>query len=316
VPATNAAADQYLAPVHRSRFERLHRLDGAGWLQFGTWTFRTGKGTSAETHQTIYGYGVNVFATARGAAHALRDVKIPTSAYHVAHLAALRFTSTDASQTLVFVFFHYHTAEVEAYYEYTGVAPSAVASMLHHDFSRQLSHLVHLAHLYTRRPPPPTATPAAPTPTDTPVPTDTPTPTSTPTPTATGTATPFPTNTPGPTDTPTPTPTPTPSPTPTPVNYAVTARMAQQTYSTYAHATVNATVTLNGQPAAGIKVVASFAFSTGGEECQAVTDASGSASCSVLVPEGNSGKTVVVSVEATAPGGYATQATTSFRVGA
>ena len=97
IPATNAAADRYLAPVHRSNFERLHRLDGVGWLQFGTWSFHTGHGTSRETHRTIYGYGVNVFTGAGGATRALKDIKIPTAAYRVAHLPALRFLSTDAN---------------------------------------------------------------------------------------------------------------------------------------------------------------------------------------------------------------------------
>jgi len=313
IPATNAAADQYLAPVHHSSFEHLHRLDGSGWLQFGTSAFRTGSGTSAQTHQTIYGYGVNVFRTQKAAGHALKDVKIPTTRVRVAHLSARRFTSTDANETLVFVFFRVRTAEVEAYYQYAGVAPASIAASLHHYFGRQLSHLAHLVRLYTSRPPPPTATPVPPTATatDTPVPTDTPAPTSTSVPTATPTAIPTETRA----STATPLPTSTATPTPTPINYAVTASMARQTYNVGEQATVNAAVTLNGRPAAGVKVFASFGFSTGGAGCQAVTDATGNASCSVVVPSGNSGQIVLVNVEAVAGGGYTAQTTTSFRVG-
>jgi hypothetical protein len=90
--------------------------------------------------------------------------------------------------------------------------------------------------------------------------------------------------------------------------------MAQQIYRAYQQATVNAHVTLNGQPAAGVKVVANFAFGTGGTACQALTDASGNASCSVSVPPGNAGQTVAVDVEAIAQG-YSVQTTTYFRVG-
>jgi hypothetical protein len=314
VPPSNADADQYLAPVHRSSFEQLHRLDGAGWLQFGTWQFRTGSGTSASTHQTIYGYGINVFKAAAGAQRALNDVKIPTAGYRVAHLAALRFSSIDAAQTLVFVFLRFRSVEIEAYYEYTGTAPASTASALKHLFSRQLSHLAHLARVYTQRPPA-TATPIPPTatPTDTPPPTATPTsqPSATPTIAATVTSTP----TVAPTSTPSPTATSTPTPTATPIDYEVTASMERQSYNTGELAVVDAHVTFNGQPAGGIKVVANYSFPAGGRSCQAQTDSSGNASCSVRVPPGNSGSTVVVNVEAIAPGGYTAATTTFFRVG-
>jgi hypothetical protein len=317
VPATNAAADQYLQPVHRSSFEKLRRLDGAGWLQFGTWSFRTGTGASAESHETVYGYAVNIFATAASATRALKDVKIPTSTYRVARLPALRFTSSDATQTLVFVFFRYRTTEIEAYYQYIGAAPASTAATLHHYFSTQLSHLAHLARLYAGRPPAPTATPLPPTasPTNAPTPTETPGPSSTPTVVPSSTATSLPTSTSAPASTPTVTPTSTLAPTSTPVDLTVTASMGQQAYSSGEQAAVTADVTLNGQPVADITVEAAYGFSTGGESCRAVTNSSGKASCSVLVPNGNGGQTVIVNVEAVAAGGYSAQATTSFRAG-
>lgn len=311
VPATNASADRYLAPVHRSTFERLHRLDGAGWLQFATWHFKTGVGRTAAVHQTIYGYGINLFRRRRDARRALQDVKVPTRSYRIAHLPGRLFRSSTAEQTLVFAFFLYHAVEIEAYYEYSGVAPAAIAKKLRHSFNTQLSHLAHLTRVFERqRPPSPTATP---TPTLTPVPTATPNPAPTGTPVPTATIQPSATATPTGTPTSTPTPTATPTPSPTSTNYTIVAAMTSPGYPPHQPATVNIAVSYAGQPQSGVPLVVTFAFPTGDVLCQATTDASGKASCSVTVPTLVVGTTV--DVTANVVGGQREgTASTSFQV--
>lgn len=224
-PATNAQADVLFRNAHHSSFERLHRIDGVGWLQAAVWHFSTGRGAATQKHQTIFGYGINIFKTAQAASRALNDVKIVRTSYTVAHLPAQRFISSDARETLDFVFFAYRDVEIEAYYEYTGVAPKSLAKKLHHLFSKQNSHLAHLARVYSRLMhqvptatatlvPSPTATPmlTATSPTNTPSPTPKPSATSSPTPTASPATTPAATATVTSTPTPAATNTATPPP--------------------------------------------------------------------------------------------------------
>src|SRR5206468_4078721 len=103
----------------------------------------------------------------------------------IAHLTFHLYQVSDVHQTLVFAFFAYREVEVEAYYEYKGVAPTSLAKTVRHKFSTQTSHLAHYARLLSaldhRKP---TATPR---------PSSTPVPTSTPLPTEIPTATPIPT---------------------------------------------------------------------------------------------------------------------------
>jgi hypothetical protein len=54
-------------------------------------------------------------------------------------------SSSDAHQTLIFLFFVYHEVEVEVYLEYRGTAPAVIEGPLRHDLSKQASHLVSLA---------------------------------------------------------------------------------------------------------------------------------------------------------------------------
>lgn len=322
VPATNVFADRYLQPAHRSSFEHLHRLDGVGWLQFATWHFSTGAGKVKQQHQTNFGYGINVFKNHKAAKHAVADVKLPTTISRVAHLPARRFRSTDATRTLVFVFFVYRTIEVEAYYEYTGVAPLKMAHRLRHTFSTQSSHLAHLVRKLL----------AAPTPTSTPMPaaTDTPTetatmtpaatvtPTSPPAPSATPTSPPAATAAPRPSSTPTPTRTPTPRPSPTatatPVVATVTATLGAQRYRPGAHATVTASVTSGGSPVAGALVNVTFSYPDATRGCDAVTDASGQASCFTVVPAVSDGTPVQVTVDAVYGGGQTASTSLLFYV--
>src|SRR5438105_1439113 len=85
-PATNSEADRLLGPVHRSSFERLHRLDALGWLQAAQWHFNTGRGRARWHHLTIFGYGINVFRTKKQAEQVLRDVKLKTRPFGVSRL--------------------------------------------------------------------------------------------------------------------------------------------------------------------------------------------------------------------------------------
>ncbi|HLJ67535.1 MAG TPA: hypothetical protein VKX16_09260 [Chloroflexota bacterium] len=303
LPATDAVADRYLSPVHRSTFEMLRRVDGAGWLQFGMWHFSTGVGNTRQDHLTELGYAINVFRNARAAQRALADVKLPTQPYTVAHLRALRFFSSDARQTLVFVFFAYKSIEVEAYYEYPGVASAAVSQLLRHTFSRQGSHLAHVIRLLS----------AGRLNTPTPRPTDTPTTA----PTATATSTPSPIPTPTATSTPTPLPptaTPSPSATPTPAPLTVTAAMGSPSYQPGQTATVSIQVTQGGQPVAGTKVFVTFHFPTKPVGLTVVTDKNGNAQASTPVPTLPNGTQVQVEALAVGPNGEQATASTSFVV--
>lgn len=288
VPATNNQVDQYLQPAHRSTFERLGRLDGAGWLQFATWHFKTGRGGARETHSTVFGYGISVFRNAKSANRALADIRLKTNHFRVAHLPALRFQISDVHQTLVFSFFTYRSIEVEAYYEYSGVAPARVSRMLSHDFSRQRSHLAHLARVLTRRIQATATATAVPTDTSTPTPTDTPTavPPATATSVPTATVTPLPTSTTQPPSTATPTSTATPSPTPSavPVTLTVTATMEQLRYAPGKMATIDVQVTANAAPLAGATVQGTFFYPDATRQCESITDALGNATCAAVVP--------------------------------
>jgi len=297
LPATDRQTDLYFGPVHRSSFERLHRIDGAGWIQAAVWRFKTGAGGARATHPEVFAYSINLFRTGRQARQAVHDVKVKTVHSRVAHLGARRFESRDAHQTLIFLFFAYHEVEVEAYLEYRGTAPAAIERLLRHDFSKQASHLVSFARKESR------AVHATPTATATAVPsvtataTATATITATPTPTATAlpTATSAPTVTePPPTATPTPTatavptvpPTATPAPTmvPTSTGLVVTAMPGAASYEPGALATIHVHVTVDRQPVVGASVDITFFFTGQSVSCLAQTDASGNAECEVMVP--------------------------------
>lgn len=300
LPATNDQADRLLGPAHRTPFAGLHRLDGLGWLQAAIWHFKTGRGGATQQHQTVFGYGINVFHNAAQARRALADVKIKRRAYRVAHLPALLYQSTDVRQTLLFVFFAYKSVEVEAYYEYVGVATNYQAKMLRHTFSRQASHLAHLARglartLNEQPTPPPTATPS-PVPTSTPAPTATVTSTPSPTPTPVATAAP-PTATSTPVPTASPSPTAGPTATAAPAGFAMQAQLTKPAVPPGGMATVQVQVTRNGQPAAGATLSANFQFPKQPESCVGITDKSGIASCSVTVPTLPDGTQIQVAVQ-------------------
>jgi hypothetical protein len=303
VPATNLEADHYLRPVHRSSFKQLHRLDGAGWLQFATWHFQTGANRTAQSHQTVFGYAINVFASSHLASHALNDVRLSSQPYRIAKLPGRISRTSTVRATLVFMFFAYKSLEVEAYYEYSGVAPTATAKRLRHLLSTQSSHLARLSKAFLNSPPPPTALPETATPTAQTSPTATATPTSTPTLTPTA----------GPTSTPTPTAT--PLPTPTPAGLQLTASMGSSTYAPGDSAVVNAAVTYNGAPAQGVLIDATFTFGGEFDRCEVRTDVNGKASCSEVVPQGTpNGKQINVEVQATDSQGDTAEASTSFTV--
>lgn len=294
LPATDQQSDLYFGPVHRSSFEQLHRIDGAGWIQAAVWRFKTGRGGTGATHRVVFAYAINLFRTGRQARQAMHDVKIKTVHSRVAHLGARRFESSDAHQTLIFLFFVYHEVEVEAYLEYRGTAPAVIEGPLRHDLSKQASHLVSLARKESR------AVRATPTPTATAIPS----PTATATATATVTATPTPTATALPTSpstptvtalpaTPTATPIPTPPPTatatpaptmiPTSTGLVVTAMPSSASYAPGALATIQVRATVDQQPVAGASVNVTFFFSGGAVSCLTQTDATGNAACGVMV---------------------------------
>jgi hypothetical protein len=318
LPATNKEADVRLGPAHRSTFERLHRLDGEGWLQAAVWQFTTGRGGARRQHRTVYLYGINVFRNRAAAGRALADVKLQTRATRVAHLPALIYHVSDVRRTLVFIFFAYREVEVETYLEYTGVAPATMAKELRHHLSTQSSHLAHAARRLSallHQKPPATATPSS-TPAATDTPTAAATATASPSPSATAppTATSVPTAmaTAAPTDTATPVPTATA--TSVPASLDVEAQPGSAAYSPGGPALITVQVRLGGKPVVGALVNVSFNFPGVPVPCGAATDTSGNASCSVTVPPLPDGLIVPVSVTVSAPAGQTATAETSFIV--
>ena len=259
------------------------------------------------------------FTTISKQLRAVADQKIHAHPSKVAHLPSLLYGVSDVHQTLVFSFFAYREVEIEAYYEYKGVAPTKLAASIRHQFSTQTSHLAHYARrLSTLNHQKPTPTVA---PTRTPVPTSTLVPTEAPTfePAATITSTTPPTV--APTDTPTAgstnTPLPTPPPTITPVASGLVVQAVPQnpSYLVRDNATIQVHALLNGKPAVGAGVDVSFFFPGNSASCAATIDASGSASCSVVVPVVRAGVTVQVNVQVTAVSGEIGTANTSFTIG-
>jgi len=309
LPATNAVADTYFGPVHRTSFSRLGRIDGEGWIQAGLWHFRTGRGAAVRSHRTVFAYGVHVFKGARGSQRALNDLKLRTRLYRVAHLWTRRYAVSDAHGTLVFDFFRIGPVEVEAYFEYTGVAPLQLQDRLRHAFSTQSSHLVALTRRYS------TALRQHPaTPTESPVPTDTSTATEVATSTSTPTATPQPTNSSTPRPTPRPTNTPTATATPTPAGLVISAAPTAPSFAVGQLATVSVHVTFDGSDVPDARVSVTMLFPGNNGSCVGHTDATGTASCSVAVPEEPSGTRIPVQVEATTPQGDSALTSTSFTI--
>ncbi|HEX6507350.1 MAG TPA: hypothetical protein VF221_06940 [Chloroflexota bacterium] len=316
LPATNHEADLRLGPVHRSSFERLHRTDGEGWLQAAVWHFITGRGGTRWQHRTVFLYGINIFRSAKSATQALADVKLRTRLSRVAHLPSRLYRVSDAHQTLIFQFFVYREVEVEAYYEYKGVAPAGLAGSLRHRFGTQTSHLASLARkvsaLLHRKP---TATPLpsdTPTATATSLPTATVIPTAAPSPTVTQTLPP--TAMTVPTATSTTTEIPSPSPTATAARLVVQAAPARSAYSSGENAIVNVQVTLDGKPLAGASVSAFFNFPGQSQPCAANTDAAGNAVCSALVPNLPNGTNVPIVIEVTTADAGGTSLNTFFTI--
>jgi hypothetical protein len=177
LPATNREVDIRFGPVHRSSFDRLHRIDGDGWLQAGIWHFTTGRGATKWRHRTVFLYAINLFHNHQEATRAVADEKLRTHVSKLAHLPARLYRVSDVHQTLVFAFFAYREVEVEAYYEYRGVAPTSLAAAVRHKFSTQTSHLAHYARQLSaldHRKATPTPRPTG-TPLPTPVPSEMPT---------------------------------------------------------------------------------------------------------------------------------------------
>lgn len=309
LPATNRVADRYFGPVHRSSFGALHRIDGAGWVQAALWHFTTGKGGARRTHQTVFAYAINVYPSKKDAKAAVSNLKIKTKPYRVSKIYSRLYQSSDGRQTLVFLFFSYRGIEVESYYQYKGSAPAGIARSLRKLFFRQNRHLAAAArklHRSINKPPPPPQSTATSPPTA--APTDTPTPTETAAPAATATATAI-----RPTATPYPSPTPTSTPIPV---LALSASATSPTFAPNTQATVTAQVTLGGSPVAGAQVSMTFEFPGAPAFCNTVTDASGDASCSTVVPAGAShNTTVTVYVTARTADGGEVEGTATFKVG-
>lgn len=305
LPATNVNADRYLRPVHRTPFMRLRRIDAAGWLQFGSWKFQTRAGGATTDHAVTFGYGINLFRRPDAAHRALADVKLKTAPSRIAHVPSRRYRAVTAQGTLVFIFFAYRTVEVEAYYEYAGVAPAAMAKRLRHVLLRQEAHLVALAKRLSR-----VRRPAA-----TLVPTGSPT--ATPSPTAVR-ATPIDTPTVPPSPTATPAPTVPPSATPTAtalsVQLAVTAAPARPAYAPGEVAVIEILVTADGRPLAGAAVNAVVMFYQQSTSCSTVTGPGGTASCAVTVPATTPEGTARVTVNASWTRGAPASTSTTFEV--
>ncbi len=309
-PATNAEADARLHRIHRSSFDRLQRLDGEGWVQAAVWYFHLGQGVARQTHTVTFGYAINVFRNHRAANSAMGDVKLPLQPYRVGHLAALRYSASSAQVSLEFIFFTRGPVEVETYYEYTGAAPAIIARSLHHAFSRQSSHLAHKArsldraiHAHPTATPTPLLVPSTPTPT--PLPTATIVPSVIPSPTAVPTSTP----------TPRPTSTPTVAPAATPTGLIVTAKTDRSAYAPGDLASISVQVTFDNSPIAGAGFSANVIFPGHPATCSSVTDSSGSASCTVIVPSDPDGTTVPVWIQVvTSDGKSVTLPSISFTI--
>ncbi len=321
LPATNHEVDIRLGPVHRSSFDQLHRIDGDGWLQAAVWHFTTGRGATKWRHRTVFLYAINIFHNHQEAARAVADEKIHAHPAKVAHLPSLLYGVSDVHQTLVFTFFAYREVEVEAYYEYKGVAPTKLAASIRHQFGTQASHLAHFARrLSALDHQKPISTPI---PTWTPLPTQTPVPIETPIIVPVATA--APTSTVAPTDTPTllppagatstlaPTPLPTVSPAPT--GLVVQAVPQSPSYLVRDSATILVHALLNGHPPVGASVDVSFFFPGNATNCIATIDPSGNASCSVIVPVVHAGDTIQVNVQVTTVSGEIATTNTSFTIG-
>ncbi|HZU11920.1 MAG TPA: hypothetical protein VFB58_03700 [Chloroflexota bacterium] len=300
LPATNAEADHYFGPVHHTSFQRLHRVDGSGWIQAGLWQYTTGRGENLQIHHTVFAYGIHVFRSHAAARRALHDVRLRTHGTRVTHLYARAYVMSAAQETLVFLFFTYHDVLVESYLEYDGAAPASVSSLLMRDFHRQSSALAHLARRLHRAIHQPAPTPTA---------------TILPSPTATATS-PLPTATtvPAPTATPIPaTVIPTPTATATAAGPTLTA--SPQEPSVTPGSTETVTAVLSGPNAGGVTITMAFAIVGHPAVCTTSTDPSGHASCTVLVPSSiPPGTTVSVQVAATLPDGSSLQTETSFTV--
>lgn len=312
LPATNHIADQYFGPVHRSSFDALHRIDGAGWVQAAVWHFMTGRGGARRTHQTVFAYAINVYHSKTQAQRAVSNVKIKTVPYRVHKIYSRLYQHSDGKETLVFLFFSCKSVEVEAYYEYRGTAPVSTATALRGLFNRQANHLAGAARKLNRSisnppPPPATATPAIEA-TDTPAATAEPA-TATPTVVA---GTPTSTSVP-PTVTPVPSPTPTLTPVPA---LTITAQVSSSTYAPGSDVTVTAHVSLGDRPASGANVSMAFPFSESPAFCTTATDSSGTATCTVTIPANTPSNSLVdVSITADMPGSPEARATVTFTVG-
>lgn len=303
LPSTDKAADHYFGPVHRTSFERLHRLDGDGWLQAGLWSFTTGRGGATRHHATVFAYGIHVFKGKKGAKRALADVKLKTHAYRVSRLYARIYRASDAHQSLVFLFFTYKEILVESYYEYHGTAPASIAHSLRSTFDRQARDLavrVKALHRNIHQAPPPTSTlvpTATSSPTVTPVPTEVVTATATTVPTATQTVI----------------PTAVPSPTSAPL--VLTAGTDSATYATGSPMTIHVSVSEGGQPLSGASVNVSIAFPGNPGICSLTTDQNGQASCTVTVPASTpAGTHVQIAVWTQAPDGKTAQSTVTVTI--
>lgn len=308
IPATNAEADRYFGPVHRSTFERLKRIDGSGWIQAGVWHFVTGKGGATRKHRTIFAYAIDLFHGKAAAHRALLDVKLKTRGTRVVHLYARRFTSSDGRQTLEFLFFTFREILVETYYEYDGTAPASISASLAHTFRRQAAHLASMArklHRAIHTVPTATAIPTA-TSTATPTPTETPEPTVTVAPT--GTATTVPTAVPTATVTPTATATPIPG-------LTIQAQTDKPTYSTGSTVTLSIHASEGGEPTPGVILSATFFFPNAPTQCDRATNGSGDATCIAVVPQTTPhGTNVDVTINAQAPDGKTATTTITFLV--
>lgn len=318
LPATNREVNIQFGPVHRSSFDRLRRIDGDGWLQAGIWHFTTGRGATRWQHRTVFLYAINLFHNHQEATRAVADEKLRARVSKIARLPARIYRVSDVRQTLVFASFAYREVEVEAYYEYKGVAPTRLAASLRHKFSTQTSHLAHYARqlsaLDHRKP---TATPrptSTPPPTETPFPTEIPT--STPTPTVAALPPPLATNTAMtiPTAIPTSTSAPTSVPTATQTGLVVQAMPQNPTFAFGSSASILVHALLNGQPPTGASVDVSFFFPGSPTTCTATVDAAGNASCSAEVPREPAGTTIGVNVQVTATTGEVATANTSFTI--
>jgi hypothetical protein len=75
---SNADVQDFAGGLHASSYAALGRINRQGWLQVGTFTAATGRGTSLIKHVLSWSYAVSYYRTPAAALHAVTDIQKKT----------------------------------------------------------------------------------------------------------------------------------------------------------------------------------------------------------------------------------------------